>query len=81
MMERSKHRSDQTERIEEIIDDTQEHLNEARAFENEHAEALSEEEMQRIEEKNDHRKESMESMRAGIQERGSNGEKATDHES
>ncbi|MFB4162758.1 hypothetical protein ACE1TI_02710 [Alteribacillus sp. JSM 102045] len=61
-------RANREEEIRKIIEDTEENLNRTTEFAKEHGQALNEEEMKQIEEKNEHRKETMENLRQAIDE-------------
>ncbi|WP_078395241.1 small acid-soluble spore protein Tlp [Shouchella patagoniensis] len=55
-------RSNNPERIEEIIENTQEKMNEAKSLEEAHGNEMSEKEKQQIEQKNHRREESLEAL-------------------
>ncbi|SDI26597.1 hypothetical protein [Alteribacillus bidgolensis] len=59
-------RQNREEEIKNIIEDTEENLNRTTEFAKEHGAALNEEEMQQIEEKNEHRKETMENLKQSL---------------
>ncbi|SDI00236.1 small, acid-soluble spore protein tlp [Alteribacillus persepolensis] len=59
-------RHNRKEEIQNIISDTEENVNRTTEFAKEHGAALSEDEMQQIEKKNEHRKETVQNLKRSL---------------
>lgn len=67
-MAKPDNRADNVEHLQQHVQDTIQNLNEAEGYLAEHADEISPDEKQAIEVKNEHRKESIESMRSEIKD-------------
>ena len=68
MMAKPDNRANNVERLQEQVQNTEKNLNEAEDYLAEHADEISEGELQTIQAKNENRQESMEGMKSEIQD-------------